>query len=523
MKPFVRWVEEDGFMIAQNWDPARKDWVGAGRLSLSREQRDVLAYCLTPLPDHRAFPYSTVIYSTLKKTGKTTIAAAVGCWYGSQAPAPTEIYVLANDEEQARSRVYNDMVFHLKQQGWAPLKYRVELTEGTSVQVLAQEYRSAAGGRQGLTIWDELWGYYSEASRRLWAEMTPPPTVPYPLRFIVTYAGFEEESDLLWDLYSKTVINGEPVPELAQIVDRHGNPTCFRDKDHNIFTFWDTEPRMPWQTPEYYSQQMSTLRPSDFLRMHRNMWVTSTEVAFPIHLWDKAVERGAETQLTAPLEFLPQHVARSLPISVAVDIGVKHDQSAVVGVYNDPTRGRVGTAFHKVWDPVPGSIGLDLELTVEAYLLDVAKKYHIAAVRYDPTQFHRSMVTLLHKGLPMQEMSQHPSNMVAATECLSDVLRNGVLEAYPSEEIRNHLKFAIAKHKPRGIMLWKDKDSKYPNDAAVALSMAIYDAVSRGGVDTTLAIEVQSPYSDWTAVRNPDLYEPNLPEPFQEGKRWRTL
>ena len=52
-----------------------------------------------------------------------------------------------------------------------------------------------------ISVGDELWGFTSEASRRLWDELVPPPTRKAAWRLVVTYAGFIGESLLLEDLY----------------------------------------------------------------------------------------------------------------------------------------------------------------------------------------------------------------------------------------------------------------------------------------------------------------------------------
>jgi len=75
------------------------------------------------------------------------------------------------------------------------------LSNGTTISVIASEYAGAAGSNHGLTSWDELWGYTSESSRRLFEELSPVPTRRNSLRFITTYAGWECESALLWELY----------------------------------------------------------------------------------------------------------------------------------------------------------------------------------------------------------------------------------------------------------------------------------------------------------------------------------
>jgi hypothetical protein len=50
---------------------------------------------------------------------------------------------------------------------------------------------------------DELWGYTSERSRRLWDEMVPSPVRRISCRLVTTYAGFEGESTLLEELYKR--------------------------------------------------------------------------------------------------------------------------------------------------------------------------------------------------------------------------------------------------------------------------------------------------------------------------------
>jgi phage terminase large subunit-like protein len=57
---------------------------------------------LTPGEDGR-LPYSEVVYSCPKKSGKTTIAALVMEYFGLFIEAPNEVYSCANDLEQAQS------------------------------------------------------------------------------------------------------------------------------------------------------------------------------------------------------------------------------------------------------------------------------------------------------------------------------------------------------------------------------------------------------------------------------------
>ena len=72
-----------------------------------------------------------------------------------------------------------------------------------TIQAIASDAGSAAGTNAVCAGFDELWAYTSGRSRRLWDEMTPPPTRKIACRVTVTYAGFEGESILLEELYRR--------------------------------------------------------------------------------------------------------------------------------------------------------------------------------------------------------------------------------------------------------------------------------------------------------------------------------
>jgi len=511
MISLVDWIEapDGGFYVKQNWDWEHNKWTGPSRLQIMDYERRIFQHCFTLDPEKDAFPYVTVVLSAPKKSGKSCWAAMIGMWYALNAP-PCEVYVLANDEDQARSRVYEDMTFHMKyHMGLRPKKNEIILPNDTLVKVLSGDYTGAAGARHGLTLWDELWGFRNEAARRLWAEMLPIPTVPYPLRVVVTYAGIEGESELLWNLYEEAFLNGTPVPELEDIVDEDGEPVC-RTDGKGTFIYWDTVPRKPWQTHEYYEQQLAdpSLRPMDFLRLHRNQWVTGEEEFIAIQYWDKAAT------LSGPIIYDTSDERRNLPVSVGVDASTKHDTTAVVGCYYDANHKKVGIAFHRIWKPAGGIVDLS---EVEEYILTIAKVCHINTLVYDPTQLHQMMTNLAKRGFKTVEFSQNSKLMSAATQHLYELFVGGNIEVYPNDELRNHIKFAKVEIKGGVPRLTKSsKRSKNKIDAAVALAMAAYDAVQRGGVDTTEPIIIASPFSDATSFdqKTPQqiLEEKYLPE-----------
>jgi phage terminase large subunit-like protein len=121
---------------------------------------------------------------------------------------------------------------------------------------------------------------------------------------------------------------------------------------------------------------------------------------------------------------------------------------------------------------------LDLEKTIEAFLLELQRGYRIASVRYDPTQFVRSAATLQQAGLKMVEFPQTSGNLTEAGQTLWDLVRNRHLRLYRDDELRRHALNAVAIETPRGWRLAKDKSSM-KIDGAAALSFACLDAVEQ--------------------------------------------
>lgn len=502
MRDYLDWMDEDGFYVRATWNDEKRQMGGAGKLHLFPHQRQILGHILT-FDTNGKLPYETVLYSATKKSGKTAIAASIGAWYAEEAEDGTEIYVIANTLEQGEGRVMRDIIFHFEQRQKTLGKkyckigqYRIDFPNGTFIQVLASSFKSIAGSRHSLTLWDELWGSTSEFDRRVWDEMVPIPTVNNSIRFISTYAGFENESELLWEQYVRGIGLGEGSEHESkglgtQVPELEGLP-CW--KNGKMFTYWTHEPTMPWQTEEYLNEQMASERPAAFLRLHTNNWVTSHEEFIPIEWWDSAAKAyEADAVLWA------EHPFRFWPVTIGVDAGIKRDSTALVMVGYDSKRGKVGVVYHKVWKPSPGD-PVDIDQTVEKELKDLYNKFNVASVVYDPTHLLPTMMRLSQKGIPTRPYEQTSSNMTAASQLLYELMKNRNLEAYPDDELRRQIQMAVAESNSRGFRIVRAKVSKRHHiDAAIALAMACYEAVSNGGVDVSIPLVVRSPYSDATA------------------------
>lgn len=517
---FLDWIDDPqrGFYVANTWDATKDVMGGRGRLELFPDQRRVLGHILDFDPVTGKFPYTTVILSMPKKSGKTAINAAVTSWFYENAPLDTEIYVIANDLEQAEGRVLNDVKFHCKLRGDSQvLKYEISNSDsGSRVKALSKSYRSNAGSRHAMTSFDELWGLSSEESRRMWDEMQPIPTVPYSLRLITTYAGFYGESDLLWDLYLSGVGEEEHPNGKGHKIPGLEDLPCWANG--RLFVYWSHDCEMPWQTEEFLEEARKSERPASYLRLFENRWVTSHEAFMPIEWYDAAVahyETLFKSKQSA--ELWEKHPYRNAPVYVAVDAGIKRDCTAVIGVTFDPKIGKYIQLFHKIWKPLKDE-PLDLEETLEPFLKEIWDKYNIQIIGFDPSQLLQMKTRLEKDGISMQEVSQVGREMVNASQLLFDLFHDENYLTYPNDDIREHLRNSLAEQTSAGLRIVKDKSNRRMEekkvDAAVAMAMACYLAYQNIEYDTGEVQRIESPYAEYSEGYK-DPKEMKLPFPLR--------
>lgn len=399
---------------------------------------------LHPMFQSKPLPTLAILGMT-KKSGKSTIAAMIAAWKLFCGEPYGEIYLAARDKEQASWIIFDKV---LKAIGMnAEMAKRAKCTResienkktGTVVRPLSCDV-SAAGLNPSLTIFDELWSYEHEHMKAFYDEMTTVPTRKNPLTLIVSYAGYDEDS-LLYELYQKGLAGDDP----------------------RMFFYWSHKNRCPWQTPEYLETQQKRLRPATYRRLHMNEWTAGQEsfcTADEILACTDGAFRGGKA---------PQG------IYLGIDIGLKHDCSAVAGV--TPEDEGVRLVDHELY--VPRKQVLKIEETVERTILELHKRYQIRKAFYDPYQFERSAQSLRAKGIRCVEYPQTVSNTVRMSETLSTLLQNQRLKLYPSAEVKAHLLNARAKETERGWRIVKSKKSK-KIDLAVAMAMACQAAV--GGI-----------------------------------------
>jgi phage terminase large subunit-like protein len=451
---FIPWCE--AFLILPEGEPLR----------FEPHQKDIFEH-IFKFDDAGRLPYSLIIYSCPKKSGKTTMEAAAMAWVAFNWPND-EVLCCANSRDQVISRAVREFRGFIERN---PMLRRecsrytekeIRLRNGTTISALTNDASIQAGANNSLSVWDELWGYVSLRDQKLWDELTPPPTRPNAFRFVGTYAGFEGESNLLEEIYWRVFErDGTVKPGVTRPLG--DDFPCYAVGE--LFMYWDHEARMPWQTTEYYESQRNQLRPSAYLRLHENRWVSSEQSLFDMDRWDLCCDMGHKKPLPS----------KDVRLFVGVDASVKRDRSAVVSVFRDGPKICLGPK--KYWQPT-AEHPMDLEETMEAFILELARDFTIELVYYDPFQFHRSATTLGKAGIPLQEYAQSTGNLTEMGSNLYDLVDQLNIAMYPCAVLRQEAKVTIGKETARGFRIAKEKQSQ-KIDQVVALAMAAIACAKR--------------------------------------------
>lgn len=435
---------------------------------LTKAEKSFLRRACELTPDGR-LKYSELVFSAPKKTGKTTLAALVVLYVIRALGGKfAEGICVANDLEQAQGRVFQAIGRIIEASpmlaGDAIINAnKITFTSsGSTIIAIASDYAGAAGANPTIVVFDELWGYISERSHRLWDELVPPPTRKIACRLTVTYAGFEGESNLLEGLHKRGLKGKQIAPDLYE--------------QPGMLMFWTHRHTAPWQTAEWVAQMRDQLRPNAFLRLIENRWVSSDSTFVDMAWWDKCVSADAT----------PSIADQQLSIWVGVDASVKRDSTAVVACTWDNETKKVRLIWHKIFQP-SSAAPLDFEATVEATLLELKQRFRVREVRYDPYAMQSTAQRLLKAGVKMIEYPQSQANITEASTNLYELIKAGNLIAYKDAAIRLAIQRAIAVEMPRGWKITKEKTS-HKIDVVVALGMAALGAVQGGIAHTPLII-----------------------------------
>lgn len=396
------WIESC-FYVPDPRDPITGEQYPPGPIRLAEHQKRIIDAALERDAKGR-FLYNTVIYSAPKKSGKSAITSAVILYIAYHQPHSFAA-CLANDGTQSKDRlygpIYTNFILH-KQLGGIfekvlPNLDEVTLPNMTKIRAVPCDAAGEAGSQPVISAFSELWGYTSEKKKRLWTEMTVPPTLyGKALRWVETYAGYSGESELLEQLYETGFTNGQPHPDFEDLQGDDG-PVVRVNKSARMFTYWDSGPnahRMYWQQGEegelYYQSESSTLPPIEMQRIHYNRWVSSITSFVQDAWWEACVE-----------ERLPPLIDKHTPVVVGIDMAVSRDCAALVAVTRNPFDPDYSVAVRGVRVFSPKAIGgiIDQETLVRPVIEDWAKRWNVVCWVYDPHEMAKLAQDLVRSGV----------------------------------------------------------------------------------------------------------------------------
>ncbi len=303
----------------------------------------------------------------------------------------------------------------------------IEFSNGSMIQAFPMDYKGAAGGEPICVIFDELHTYSFEHERRLWDEMVIPPTLPYGIRWVSSYAGYIDESILLqevWDL----VQAGEIVQDWPPIY--HNNDAGWRgmiisgdeDKSYSLVP-WTQDPERRQQLFREYEQGE---RGISYQRIFKNEWVINVGNFCEPHEWQRLIE--------------PQHkplpVGSPTPVYLGLDgsTAVGGDDAAIVGLYKDGDN--LALAFHKIWEGKKRKERQKMLKTVYPYITSLRKNYNIQGLWYDKAKVETLTDVLEDDGLDCHEVKQSQASRGPKDTFLRQLVHDGRLVLYQDDHIK---------------------------------------------------------------------------------------
>jgi phage terminase large subunit-like protein len=408
-----------------------------------------------------------------KKNGKTTLLAALALYHLKHWPA-AEVVIGASSRDQARilfkqaaglvtrGRLGGD--FDVKS-GYGEIRLRGGTKDGPRIRVLAADAATGDGVIPTLALVDELHRHPSADLYGVFRDGLG----PRGGRMItISTAGASLDSPL-----GKLRAAALKLEHLDR--DEPGKHTFARSGDGEfVMHEWSLDPEdnvddlklvlkanpASWQTIAALRRRHDSpsMTPWQWRRFGCGIWTEGEEPWIDPGMWDRL--RGDVV------------IGPDDPVWVGVDVGVRHDSSAVVTV-----AGTDGEVACKARILRPGEGGVPLEL-VEQAVRDACEGMNVREVVYDPWTFRRSAELLEREGLPMIEFPQSAERMANASANLYRLIETGQLVHDGNAELRAHVMAGAVKQTERGWRLVKNPSSPRAIDALIALAMAALPAAS---------------------------------------------
>lgn len=222
------------------------------------------------------------IAGSVKKSGKSELAAVVALWYMCNIPM-SENYILSSDFDAGADVIFQSIKTVCKLNPILAGACKVTndtiefLINDSFIKVLPNDI-SVAGLRPNLTLIDEAWSFRTESSIRTLDEMTTNPVGDH-LTLVTTTAGYQEdegENLHLWRWYTR----GRAIQEGRE------------EADPLFYFHWKEDYKgVPWvENTPYLEHQRKILKLSTYQRFHENKWSSAIDVFLTPDILDPCID-----------------------------------------------------------------------------------------------------------------------------------------------------------------------------------------------------------------------------------------
>jgi phage terminase large subunit-like protein len=431
--------------------------------------------------------YRLGVLGVPRGNGKTPLAAGLGLYELVTRTDAPEVYFAACSKEQAGIGL--DFARAFVEQGpladWVTVRKTLTCPgRRSSMRVVSSDGRLQHGRAPAAGLVDELWAFETSREEQTYTALASALHKREDAYLLaITTAGYDKRS-LLGRIYEAALA----WPQVT--TSPNGCLTIAKDVENGQLLYWygapehaDPENQRIWRAvnPASWIQLRDLKRQLhdpglgelEFRRLHLNQWTRARDSWLPGNCWSEL--RSDHT------------IPDKADIYVGVDVGLFHDSTAVCWAHVLEDH-RIALRAH-VWSAkpdapahthVPG--GKVLLEQIEQFIRDLATRYRLREVAYDPRFFNRSAELLTANNLTMVEFLQASAPMADAYQSFYQAALEGTLTHNGDEIFAQHIEATAADKTERGWKVRKLKSSQQI-DATVAAVLAVARAranINRG-------------------------------------------
>lgn len=381
-----------------------------------------------------------------KGGSKDSDCACVLLWLLAFCPRKLDMQVGASDRDQA-GELKKAAADILRYNDWLGRRIEVQAwslickATGSECSIIASDVASSHGARPDIVVMNEL----SHVTKEEFASNLLDNATKKPLGIVIvaTNAGF-----------------------IGSWQERWRNTAKQSDRWH----FHSLCQPVPWLDDAEIEEAQRRNSRARFNRLYYGHWVNQTGDCLD----------DADIQTAINPNLLPRTVRRDEFCIAGLDLGIKHDHSALVVIAGSMKTLQLRLVWAESWKPDPVTGKVDL-MKVERAVLVAHARFNLKAAGYDPFQAELLSQRLTHQTVPMQEMTFTGANLNLMASTLLEIFRSHRLELYNHPELIADLGRLTIEEKSYGHRLSATHNESGHADLATALAIALPIAVERTG------------------------------------------